>query len=225
VVVVWALLYYYDILGLWLASLYGYISFNSSVIIGTATKEGKFYFMVEAHLQKIGSRYQYTTPWFKIREDAVKKRDGSETTFYVVECPESAFIVPVDSEGKIILVKLFRYRTLRGGWEVPAGSVDPGEDQLEAAKRELGEETGFTAKNIHPLTPSFDSMNGVSDAVGHVFVATDLTQSDRNEQGEEGITEMRAFAWDEIIDMIKDGKIVDGLSIAALMKYYAYIAE
>jgi 8-oxo-dGTP pyrophosphatase MutT (NUDIX family) len=181
--------------------------------------------MPESDLKKTGSTYPYTTPWFKIREDTVKKRDGSETTFYVVECPESAFIVPIDSNGKIVLIKLFRYRTQRSGWEVPAGSVDPGEDQLEAAKRELQEETGFTAKNVRALTPSFDSMNGASDAVGHVFIATDLTQSNHDEQEEEGITEMQAFAWSEIIDMIKDGRIVDGLSIAALMKYYADIAE
>lgn len=181
--------------------------------------------MAENDLQKIGSAYPYSSPWFKVREDTVKKQGGSETTFYVVECPESAFIVPIDDGGKIVLVRLFRYRTQRGGWEVPAGSIDPGEDQLEAAKRELQEETGFVAESIRALTPSFDSMNGASDAVGHVFVATGLTQSGHNEQAEEGITKMQAFAWDEVIDMIKNGEIVDGLSIAALMKYYADIAE
>lgn len=177
--------------------------------------------MSEAGLQKTGSTYPYTTPWFKIREDTVKKQDGSETTFYVVECPESAFIIPIDQDGKIVLVKQFRYRTQRSGWEVPAGSVDTGEDSLEAAKRELQEETGFVAKSIRTLAAPFDSMNGTSDAIGSVFIATDLVQSGHNEQNEEGITDMRTFAWDEIIAMIKNGEIVDGLSIAALMQYYA----
>lgn len=179
--------------------------------------------MPEVDLQKTGSTYPYTTPWFKVREDTVKKQDGSETTFYVVECPESAFIVPVTDDGKIVLVKLFRYRTQRGGWEIPAGSVDRGEDRLAAARRELQEETGFNAKDVRELAPSFDSMNGASDAVGHVFVASGLVQSGHNEQEEEGITETHAFTWNEIIDMIKNGEIVDGLSIAALLKYYADI--
>jgi 8-oxo-dGTP pyrophosphatase MutT (NUDIX family) len=179
--------------------------------------------MPEIDLRKTASTYPYETPWFKVREDTVKKKDGTETTFYVVECPESAFIVPITDDSKMVLVKLFRYRTQREGWEVPAGSVDPGEDRLTAAKRELQEETGYEAKEVRELSPSFDSMNGASDAVAHVFVATGLTQSDHNEQAEEGITEVRAFAWNEIIDMIKNGEIVDGLSIAALMKYYIEI--
>lgn len=177
--------------------------------------------MPETDLQKIASTYPYETPWFKVREDTVKKKDGTETTFYVVECPESAFIVPVTDDNKIILVKLFRYRTQRGGWEVPAGSVDPGEDKLTAANRELQEETGYQAKEMRELSPSFDSMNGASNAVAHVFVATGLVPSNHNEQAEEGITEMRAFSWHEVVSMVKDGQIVDGLSIAALMKYYS----
>lgn len=179
--------------------------------------------MPEVDLQEIASTYAYETPWFKVREDTVKKQDGSETTFYVVECPESAFIVPVTDNGKIVLVKLFRYRTQRGGWEVPAGSVDPGEDRLAAARRELREETGYEASEMKELAPSFDSMNGASDAIGHVFIASGVVQSDHNEQAEEGITEMQAFAWNEVMTMIKNGDIVDGLSIAALMKYYAEV--
>jgi 8-oxo-dGTP pyrophosphatase MutT (NUDIX family) len=190
-------------------------------IINSVAKEGVH--MSEINLRKTASSYPYETPWFKVREDTVERSDGTSTTFYIVECPESAFIVPVTDDNKVVLVKLFRYRTQRGGWEVPAGSVDLGEDKLSAAKRELQEETGYEAKEIRELTPSFDSMNGASDAIAHVFVATGLTQSHHNEQAEEGITEMRAFAWNEIIDMIKNGEIVDGLSIAALMKYYTEI--
>lgn len=177
--------------------------------------------MAEIELQKTGSIYPYTTPWFKVCEDKVKKQDGSETTFYVVECPESIFVLPITDEGKIILVKLFRYRTQRGGWEVPAGSIEDGEDRETSARRELQEETGFVANKLQELTPSFDSMNGASDAVAYVYVATELEATGHDEQAEEGITETKAFTWQEIFKMISTGEIVDGLSIAALMKYYA----
>jgi len=176
--------------------------------------------MAENDLIKINSTYMHTNPWFKTREDTVRRADGSETDFYVVECPTGAFIVPVTDDGKIVLVQLFRYRTQRGGWEVPAGSVDDDEDFEAAARRELQEETGYIAGEVQELTPSFDSMNGVCDGVGHVFLATALQQTGDDEKAEEGITNVQAFTKEQIMDMIASGEIVDGLSIAALFKYF-----
>ncbi len=175
--------------------------------------------------KKLSSKYVLKNPWYKVRQDKVARPDGSEGVYNVVECGESVFIVPLDEDGKVVLIKQFRYTTQREGWELPAGSIGKGEDALAAARRELKEETGYTADDWKELGPAFDSMNGICDATGHVFVARSLTASPRNEQSEEGITAMQLFAPHEVIAMIKNGEVVDGLTIASLMKFIITASE
>lgn len=180
--------------------------------------------MQKTPLKVISKKYAYTSSWdkarFKVREDLLTLPGGSQTVFYVVECPEGVLVVPLTGDNKILLVKLFRYRTQRGGWELPAGSVDPGETRQAAALRELQEETGFCAKHIQELPFSFDAMNGASDAVSYVYVASNLTLTNKNQQDDEGISDVQAFSYNQILTMIQNGEITDGMSIAALMKYY-----
>jgi 8-oxo-dGTP pyrophosphatase MutT (NUDIX family) len=170
--------------------------------------------------KKLSSVYVLENPWYKVRQDKVIRPDGKQGLYNVVECGQSVFIVPVTEDHKIILIKQFRYTTQRGGWELPAGSVDEGEDPLTAAKRELKEETGFVANDWQSLDATFDSMNGMCDAVAHVFIARNLKDSHVHEQTAEGITGMQSFSFQEIVTMIQDGRIVDGLSIASLMKFF-----
>jgi 8-oxo-dGTP pyrophosphatase MutT (NUDIX family) len=176
--------------------------------------------MTNSKWQTISSKYVLENPWYKVRQDNVIRPDGKEGTYNVVECGESVFVVPVTSEGKILLEKLFRYTTQHEAWEIPAGGVEQGEKPLEAAKRELQEETGLVSEAWQEIG-AFDSMNGMTDAVAHVFEAKGLAQTSHHEQEEEGITDVRAFSLEEIIAMILDGSIVDALSIAALMQFFA----
>lgn len=173
--------------------------------------------------QKLSSRYVLENRWYKVRQDKVVRPDGQEGEYNVVECGRSVFIVPVTHDGKILLIKLFRYTTQREGWEVPAGGVEQGEEPLAAAKRELKEETGLVSDDWEEVAV-FDSMNGMTDALGHVFEVrnlADLNPADYDvrgdDQAEEGITDMRAFSPEEVVRMIREGQILDAPSIAALM--------
>jgi 8-oxo-dGTP pyrophosphatase MutT (NUDIX family) len=167
--------------------------------------------------KKLTSKHVLTNPWYKVRQDTVIGPDGKEGVFNVVECGRSAFIVPITDEGKILLVHLFRYSTQRAGWEVPAGGVEAGETSLQAASRELQEETGLKARHWQSVG-AMESMNGMTDATAEVFIAREFHETGINQQAEEGITRVKAFTLDEISKMIATEEIVDALTIASLLK-------
>lgn len=166
--------------------------------------------------QKLDSKYVLENPWYKVRQDKVIRPDGKEGTYNVVECGTNVFIVPVTTDGKILLIRLFRYTTQHEGWEVPAGAIERNEKPLAAAKRELREESGLTSTTWQEIG-TFDLMNSITDAVAHVFEAMELTATKYHKQDEEGITETAEFTPKQVLDMIQNGQIVDALSIAALM--------
>lgn len=173
--------------------------------------------MSKSTWKTLDSSYVFENPWYKVRQDKVIRPDGKEGTYNVVEKGPSVFVIAVTTSKEILLVNLFRYTTGHEGWEVPCGGVNPDEPLLDAAKRELKEETGCISDNWQGLG-AFDSMNGITNGVSHVFIAKNLTWTDENEQAEEGITKLKAFSLVEIFDLIHNNIMNDGLSIAALMK-------
>lgn len=166
--------------------------------------------------KKLSSRVVLENPWYKVRIDKVIRPDGTNGEFHVVEAGQSCFVVPITDDNKITLVYLERYQTGRSGWEVPAGGREGDESLLSAAQRELQEETGFISDSWKEVS-DFDCMNGISDSHATVFIARNCRQSGQNDQVDEGITSTKAFAISDILNMILNGEIVDGLSIAALM--------
>ncbi len=81
---------------------------------------------------------------------------GQEGTYTVIERSDAVFVVPVTVEGSIVLIHNYRYTVRRWLWEVPAGSVEPGDSPLESARRELLEETGGSARSMIPVGSFYD---------------------------------------------------------------------
>jgi 8-oxo-dGTP pyrophosphatase MutT (NUDIX family) len=164
--------------------------------------------------KNLDSKIIHTNPYFSIREDSIIKPTGDEGKYYVVEKHQSVFMIPINNAGEIYLIKQFRYPTQTWSWEIPAGSTD-GEEPQEAAQRELQEECGLSAaswKKIYelPVGP------GLSNNIGHVYIARSLTVVGNDRQQDEGIVDCRPFPLDEIKKMIKSGELRDGPSISAL---------
>lgn len=168
----------------------------------------------------ISSTEVYANAWMRVREDAVTRPDGSHGIYGVVEVANPAvFVVALTAADEVVLVELYRYTT--GTWEleVPAGSTD-GEPALEAAQRELAEETGLVADDWQELG-EMSSLNGLARAPEHVLLARGLRQAIDDgaaSRAEEGITSVRRVPWPELMTMIGDGRIRDAESLAALMR-------
>lgn len=171
--------------------------------------------------KKLSSRIAYENPWFRVREDQVEKPGDRKGVYGVVETPPSVFIVAINSEQEVYLTGLFRYPTGKYGLELPAGSSD-NQDLLEAAKRELLEETGLKAANWIKLG-SFNPWNGISSESSHVFLASELEETGSKLDPDEGILEIRKVALSNVFDLVKSGEISDGQTIAALTLAKLYL--
>lgn len=168
------------------------------------------------------SRTVYENPWITVTEDAVVRPDGGEGVYGVVELRHDAvFVVALTDDDEVLLVTVERH-TVGTSVEVPAGGTD-GEPPLDAARRELLEETGYEAAEWREIG-RMDALNGICRAPETVFLARGLRPAAeaRHSQAEEGISAVRAVPWAETMGMVRDGGITDGETVAALL--YAAIA-
>jgi 8-oxo-dGTP pyrophosphatase MutT (NUDIX family) len=164
--------------------------------------------------KKLGSEIVYRNKWYAVRRDEVITPDGKPGEYNVVDQTDAVFVVPVDTDGNVCLVGMYRYTTDVYSIEVPAGNTDGGEP-LSAAQRELQEETGYRADTWKPLG-KFQCSNGFLNSYGHVFLATGLTNTKQHEQEAEGIKELRHVPFKKVLAMIHAGEITDCQSIAAI---------
>ncbi len=178
--------------------------------------------MIRDNWKTLNSIIVYRNRWMTVREDKIIRPDGSEGIYSVIENAPSVHIVALTNQDEVYLIGQFRYTTKTFSWEIPAGGADE-TDLLSAAKRELQEETGLTAE-IWEETGKFHTMNGISGQMSHVFVARNLSQTDSNNQEEEGISHMKCVPLKQAFKMIKQGEITDSDSISALIHAALWIS-
>lgn len=160
----------------------------------------------------ISSRELLKNKLFTVVDEIAKDPDGFEIHRSIVRHPGSAVMLAADEQQRVLLVKQFRLPAEQYLWELPAGRVDPGESVLEAAKRELREETGFEAKTWTPLI-TFWASPGYVDEKMTIFLAENLTEGKQQPMEDERI-ELKWFAPDDLLRMITAGEIHDGKTIA-----------
>lgn len=150
-----------------------------------------------------------------LRVDTVRLPNGREATREVVEHGESVAIVPVDAEGNVILVRQYRKAVGRTLLEVPAGSVEEGEDPEACARRELLEETGYTASHIEPIA-SFYTTPGFCTERMHAYLATGLMPGEAQPEFDEQI-EVVPVPLQKVGELIHDRAIQDGKTLTSLL--------
>lgn len=169
-------------------------------------------------LKVLSSKVVYHGKVFKVTSDKVKEPNGITATRDVIRHSGSVVILAVDESGdepRVLLERQYRYAAQSYLWELPAGRIDPGENALAGAKRELIEETGYRAKKWKRVLRFFASP-GFLDETMEIFLARELTLGEAEPEADESI-ECHLVPLSEAIDMIFSGKIHDGKAIAGVL--------
>jgi ADP-ribose pyrophosphatase len=166
-------------------------------------------------IECVASREIYRNRWLVLREDDIRRPDGSPGIYAVVDKPTYALVMPYDGQ-RFRLVEQFRYPLGARRWEFPQGSAP---DLVEAepsqlAERELREETGLSATSFEALG-LLDVAAGMSSQRGWVFLATGIIEGAADREHEEQDMRSAWFSRDDVERMMRDGVIVDAQSIAA----------
>jgi ADP-ribose pyrophosphatase len=164
----------------------------------------------------LSSHIIYRNSWIALREDKVIRPDGAEGIYSVVEMRPSCGIVAINDDGQIALVGQWRYVHDKYSLEIPTGGSEQGEAPLDAAKRELLEETGLTARDWTALG-SVDNSNGVTTDVAHLFLARNLASGASVPQGDEQV-ELRWMPFVDAVLSVMKGEITESVSVAGILK-------
>ena len=151
---------------------------------------------------------------FNLVTENVTLANGVTTDMEFIQHPGATAIIPIPDRTRVILINQYRHALRKNIWEIPAGTLGPQESVIACAKRELVEETGFSADQWYSLG-EITPVPGYSDERIHMFLATSLKSAERN-LDEDEIINVHEIEFNEILEMIRRGDIQDAKSIAGL---------
>ena len=158
---------------------------------------------------------------FELIRENITLENGTTTDVEFIEHPGAAAIIPFLDDSRIVLLKQYRHALKTYIWEIPAGTLDPQEEIISCAKRELIEETGYSAsgwQKLGAITP----VPGYSDERIHIYLATELQPADQNLDADE-VIQVQEVEFKDALDMIGNGTIQDAKSIAGLLMAAAWL--
>ena len=165
--------------------------------------------------KKITSTEVYRGSFLRIYEDKVELPNGKEASREYVKHPGATAVVPITEDGRIVMVRQYRYPVGQVTLEIPAGKLDAGEAPLICAQRELKEETGYVAESWTKLT-SLLTTPGFTDEVIHLYKAENM-RFDVACPDEDEFINTCLYTPDELRQMIADETITDAKTIVALL--------
>lgn len=172
-----------------------------------------------AHIHAVRKHYQGSL--FSFVSEDVTLPNGSRTELGLVRHPGSTAVVPLFDDNTVLMERQYRHAVGAYLLEIPAGTMEPGELPLNCAKRELEEETGYTAQQFIELSQVL-ILPAYTDEKIHVYLARDLSVSRQNLDKDE-IIEVVQYPIEDTLKMISAGQIADGLTILALQSAWLYL--
>jgi ADP-ribose pyrophosphatase len=175
---------------------------------------------------KLTGRRIYTGRVVRLDLDTVRFPDGTTGELELVRHPGAAAVVPCLSDPRgedpaILLIRQYRYAAGGAIWEIPAGTLNPGEEPETCARRELLEETCMSAVRIERLT-SIWTTPGFTDEVIHLYMASELTTRAPSRERDEFI-ELAPQPLSQVLTRIREGEIRDGKTIAAILYMAGFV--
>lgn len=178
----------------------------------------------ESPWQTHSSELKYDNPWIRVQEHQVTNPAGKPGIYGVVSFKNYAVgVIPLDSNGYTWLVGQYRYTLGCYSWEIPEGGCPLTETPLEAAKRELSEETGLTAEHYEQILFMHLS-NSVSDEEGYIFLATGIQEGIAHPEETEQL-KIKQLHFSEAYQMVLEGRITDSLSVAGILKLQLLMSQ
>ena len=168
----------------------------------------------DLHEQQLNTTKVYAGKLLHVHRDEVRLPDGNTSVREYIRHPGAVVILPITDSGELVLERQHRYALGRDFIEVPAGKIDPGEDDLTCAKRELEEETGYSAAEWREVTTIYPCI-GYSDERLAFYLARGLTLGDHARDPDEFLEVFR-LSFGEAMDWLRSGKICETKTVIGL---------
>jgi len=179
--------------------------------------------MAQKRAKLVRSKTIFKGNVFGVRRDTIVEPDGLRATREIVTHSGSVVVMPVFPNGDLLLVRQFRYAAGQALWELVAGRKEPSESPLAGARRELLEETGYTARRYRRLLDVFPSPGFVTESMA-IFAAEGLTAGAAQPEEDEHIV-ARRFTVAKVLKMIHGGGLRDAKSVVGILYYLQFVAR
>jgi ADP-ribose pyrophosphatase len=156
----------------------------------------------------------FSCPWYRIAREKIRLPTNRVIDYYYVTIPPSVMVIPITADGRMILLRQYRYPSRSFSYELPGGNTGR-KSALAAGKQELFEETGYRARRWTRLG-HFHPYSGMSDEVCHVYLATELTSGKQRLEEREFIQVIRMPIRD-VYRRVERNRIKDGMTLASLL--------
>lgn len=177
------------------------------------TEDGKW--------ETVSSEYLFRRPWLTVRKDAVRLPDGRiNPEFYVLEYPDWVNIIAIDENGQYVMERQFRYGLGKTCYEIAAGVIEKGETPLEAAKRELSEETGYEGGEW-TLLMQLSGNPSTTNNITHCFLATGVKKTKAQHLDSTEDLEVCLVSESDVRDLLEHDQIRQALMAAPLWKHFS----
>lgn len=177
---------------------------------------------MEDYIKKVySSEEKYSGKLLHVFRDEIETKTGLRFGYEYMRHPGAACVVPLTEDGQVIMVRQYRYPFASMMLEAPAGKLDPGEDPLEAAKRELSEETGASAEEMIPLGVYYPSVAYTDEKI-YLYLAKGLCFGKQNLDEDEELN-VEKYPLEELVREVMAGNIPDGKTQTAILKAKMYL--
>ncbi|MCA9826639.1 MAG: NUDIX hydrolase [Dehalococcoidia bacterium] len=173
--------------------------------------------MPEDNIKILSDRLVYAGKLFDLHVDEIELPGGIKATREYITHPGAVCMVPVDPDGRLLLVRQYRHAAGESLLELPAGTREPGEEPEETARRELAEEVGRAPAVVEPLGEFYVAPGYVSEYI-HLYLCTGLTEAEEDGDEDEDI-EVVAMTGEEALAAIESGDIRDAKSIIGILRW------